>query len=309
MHASTLWRCSLGEKCSGDAHLYSGLMNVELRHLRALLALERELSFTDASISLGISQAAVSRTIAQLEAAVGVTLVERTTRRVALTEAGSKLADAARIAVGAVESGIGAARGPVGHLRLGYSWAALGRHTAAVRRDWSALHPSRPLRIVRVHDADAGLVAGSSDVAVLRSGRALPSVESVAVGTEARVCAVAADDDWVAPVTLAMIAGRSIGVNRRTGSTSEALWDSIAPAPAMLDTHDVDDWLDLIASGTAVGVTTEATAHHYPRPDVRYLSIVDAPPVGVSVAWRAGAKPREADELVELVSSQFARGA
>ena len=62
-----------------------------LDDLRALVAVAREQSFTKAAAKLGVSQPALSQTIRQLEARLGVRLLARTTRRVSLTEAGERL--------------------------------------------------------------------------------------------------------------------------------------------------------------------------------------------------------------------------
>ena len=62
-----------------------------LDDLRALVAVERERSFTKAAAKLGISQSALSQTIRQLEARLGVRLLTRTTRSVSSTEAGERL--------------------------------------------------------------------------------------------------------------------------------------------------------------------------------------------------------------------------
>jgi hypothetical protein len=47
----------------------------------------------------------------------------------------------------------------------------------------------------------------------------------------------------------------------------------------------VDEWLTVIATGEAVGVTTEGTIHHHPHPGVHYLPLTDAAPVTVHLAW------------------------
>jgi DNA-binding transcriptional LysR family regulator len=59
--------------------------------LLAFLAVARERSFTRAAARLGVSQSALSHTIRQLEARLGVRLLARTTRAVSLTEAGERL--------------------------------------------------------------------------------------------------------------------------------------------------------------------------------------------------------------------------
>jgi DNA-binding transcriptional LysR family regulator len=63
-------------------------MNVTLRQLRALLALARSGSFTQAAAALHLTQSALSGQIKELELALGVRLVDRTTRSAELTAVG-----------------------------------------------------------------------------------------------------------------------------------------------------------------------------------------------------------------------------
>src|SRR5215218_980963 len=62
-----------------------------LDDLLAFVAVGRERSFTKAAAKLGVSQSALSQTIRQLEARLGIRLLTRTTRSVSLTEAGERL--------------------------------------------------------------------------------------------------------------------------------------------------------------------------------------------------------------------------
>src|SRR6266545_4719954 len=62
-----------------------------LNDLLAFLAVGRERSFTKAAAKLGVSQSALSHTIKELEARLGVRLLTRTTRSVSPTEAGQRL--------------------------------------------------------------------------------------------------------------------------------------------------------------------------------------------------------------------------
>ena len=62
-----------------------------LNDLLAFLAVGRERSFTKAAAKLGVSQSALSHTIRELEARLGVRLLTRTTRSVSPTEAGERL--------------------------------------------------------------------------------------------------------------------------------------------------------------------------------------------------------------------------
>ena len=66
-------------------------MNPTLRQIRALVALARSGSFTLAAEYLHVTQAALSGLIKELELTLGIRLVDRSTRRVALTEVGREL--------------------------------------------------------------------------------------------------------------------------------------------------------------------------------------------------------------------------
>jgi DNA-binding transcriptional LysR family regulator len=63
----------------------------DVSDLLAFLAVARARSFTKAGKKLGVSQSALSRTIRELEARLGLRLLTRTTRSVAPTEAGERL--------------------------------------------------------------------------------------------------------------------------------------------------------------------------------------------------------------------------
>ncbi len=65
-------------------------------HLHWLVVLGQHGSYTAAATRLGVSKAAMSQRIAELERAAGVPLVQRTTRSVRLTEAGQRLVDETR---------------------------------------------------------------------------------------------------------------------------------------------------------------------------------------------------------------------
>ena len=69
---------------------------MELRQLRYLVALADECHFTRAAAREHVAQPALSQQIRRLEAEVGLALVERTTRKVALTGAGELLVARAR---------------------------------------------------------------------------------------------------------------------------------------------------------------------------------------------------------------------
>ncbi len=67
-------------------------MNVTLRQLRVFQSVARTRNFSRSGEAIGLTQPAVSRAIGELEHAMGLRLLDRTTREVALTEAGRSLA-------------------------------------------------------------------------------------------------------------------------------------------------------------------------------------------------------------------------
>jgi DNA-binding transcriptional LysR family regulator len=77
---------------------------LETRELAYFLAVSDELHFGRAATRLGIAQPALSKTVRQLERRLGVTLFERTSRAVALTEAGQVLSREARVALEAISA-------------------------------------------------------------------------------------------------------------------------------------------------------------------------------------------------------------
>jgi DNA-binding transcriptional LysR family regulator len=77
---------------------------MELRQLRYLVALAEERNFTRAAESEHVAQPALSQQIRRLEAELGLALVERTTRRVSLTDAGELLVVRARRILAELES-------------------------------------------------------------------------------------------------------------------------------------------------------------------------------------------------------------
>ncbi|WNJ96780.1 LysR family transcriptional regulator [Vibrio ruber] len=79
------------------------------QHVRAILSFVEAAdagSFSAAARKLGISAAAVSKNIAGLEQVLGVRLMNRTTRKINLTEEGTLFLSQARIALGALDSAV-----------------------------------------------------------------------------------------------------------------------------------------------------------------------------------------------------------
>ncbi|RFU22016.1 LysR family transcriptional regulator [Geodermatophilus marinus] len=283
-------------------------MDVEIRQLRALLAVLDTGTFTGAATALHTSQASVSRTVAALERALGAPVLHRTTREVAPTPVGRRVAAHARRVLEEVAAVRRAAAEARGDLRIGYAWAALGRHTTTAQRRWAAEHPGSALTLVQSNTPSAGLLEGAADAGVVRRPVDDPRLRTALLGTEGRVAAMPADDPLARrrSVRLADVAGRTVAVDVLTGTTTEGLWPP-PEAPARRPVRGVDEWLTAIAAGQAVGVSAEGTAAQHPRPGVVYRPVRDAPRVRVLLAWWADSPPPALEPFVALVWELYGR--
>ncbi|GGU50638.1 LysR family transcriptional regulator [Lentzea flava] len=260
-------------------------MNVELRHLRALAAIGDHRSITAAAESLHVTQPALSRTLDQFERRLGVRLVERTTRHVALTDTGHRLWEHSHRILAELDTALAEAVRPQ-PLRLTFAWAALGRFTIPFLREWRARHPDVLVRIRRSDDPEASLRRGEADVAVLRTEPARSGVEHVALIEEPRVAAVADDHPLAtrAAISLGDLVGECVAMCETAGTTTADLWPAGA-RPKSVDVPGVVEWLTSISTGATVGVTAAGTSHHNPHPGVTYLPLTDAEPITVHLAW------------------------
>src|SRR5690606_643601 len=100
-------------------------MRYDLKHLATFIAVAEELNFHRAAERLAMAQPAVSRIVLELEDRLGVKLLERTTRKVRLTEAGRYLLEEAQEILGRIEAAENTTRllasGTKAVLRVGYT--------------------------------------------------------------------------------------------------------------------------------------------------------------------------------------------
>jgi DNA-binding transcriptional LysR family regulator len=278
-------------------------MDVQLRQLRMLVTVVDAGTFTDAAAVLGVSQASVSRSVAAMETVLGVRLLHRTTRHVSLTPVGAKVVEQARRILDEVTHLTRLVEQSRTELRFGYAWAALGRHTRRLQKQWAAAYPDVPLVFVQVNEPTAGLSDGTADVAVIRRPLDDARFASVQVGAESRYAAVSTENTLARrrSLKLADLARYTVAIDSRTGTTTPDLWPPDAPPHAIRWTHSVDEWLTSIAANQAVGVTPEATAHQNPRPGVAYRVLRDATPVPVQLIWWKDNPPGHLAALLEMV--------
>lgn len=131
--------------------------------LSVVLAVERHRSFTQAARALGVSAAAVSQSVRALERRLGLPLFQRTSRRVALTEAGRAFCERVRPAAEQVadahEHLNGFRRRPVGHLRLTAPRIAFGPVLQPLLSRFRSEFPDISVE-VSLDDAAVGLERG-----------------------------------------------------------------------------------------------------------------------------------------------------
>ncbi len=147
---------------------------MELRHLRYLIAVAEQGSFTRASHLLNISQSAISEQLADLEDEIGVQLLIRSPRRTILTKPGELfLEEAYRILAAsshAVEVAQRADRGEVGTFRVGFFAGGVGVNFPRLIRDFRKLHRGVQLSLVEMTPTQQwpALIDGRIDIGFTR---------------------------------------------------------------------------------------------------------------------------------------------
>lgn len=143
---------------------------MELRHLRAFVAVAEEQSFTRAAARLHMAQPPLSRQIQQLEAALGVELIERGARPARVTDAGRVLFEQAvqildRVAeLRAIARRMKQAR--LARFRIGFVPSTLYGYLPAILRDFRAARPATEIVVYEMTSIEqiAALKEGRIDV-------------------------------------------------------------------------------------------------------------------------------------------------
>jgi DNA-binding transcriptional LysR family regulator len=148
---------------------------MEVRHMRAFMAVAEERNFTRAASRLSMAQSPLSQQIRTLEREIGVALFTRTTRTVSLTYAGEvlyeRVVEVLALADDAVEATRKAALGQLGRLSIGFTGSATHELLPPLVRAYADRCPdvtldvrsdlTTPVQVER-------LLTGQLDVAVLR---------------------------------------------------------------------------------------------------------------------------------------------
>ncbi|WP_435207665.1 LysR family transcriptional regulator [Micromonospora sp. bgisy143] len=277
---------------------------VESRPLRYFVAVAEELSFTRAAERLGIASPALSRAISGLESDLGVRLLDRTTRSVALTETGAVLLADARAALVALDAATRRARRaagvPGGKLVVAVKADVEGGLLEDVLAAYRAEHAAVPVEVmftgwreqpalVRAGEADVAIVvepfdADGLDVEPLLSERqvlALPAGHPLAGRPRLRMADIESEHQQVVP-------GAHVYV--RHGEQAPPFGDMV-------------QMLRQIELGRMLALLPVSLAERNARPQLSWRSVDDAPEAAFAVAWPQHSRSLAVAAFVRLATA------
>jgi DNA-binding transcriptional LysR family regulator len=240
-------------------------MGPDLNALAVFALVAEERSFRAAADRLGVTRSAVSQTIRRLEEALGIGLVQRTTRSVSLTEAGERLHAAVAPAIADMRAAIestGNLRGrPRGQLRLAVSSIAERFLSGPFLAGFAEANPDVQIDVT-VTDEEFDIVARGYDAGV-RLGEVIEQdMIAVSVAGDERqlaVCAPAYRDRFGIPShPRELAAHRCIGWRSAPG-VAPYRWEfaqrgkefSVAVAPE-ITTNDMALMIKLAVAGAGI---------------------------------------------------------
>jgi DNA-binding transcriptional LysR family regulator len=167
----------------------------ELADLTAFVTIADNLSFRAAAVHLGVTPSALSHAMRQLEERVGVRLLHRTTRSVALTDAGLRLLERLRPAIdqvaGALEDLNQERQRPFGRLRIHANHIAAAAVIAPIWGRFLSSYPEVHLEVC-VDEAAIDIVAKGFDAGIGPRDRAAADMIAVRVVGPMKVAVVGA---------------------------------------------------------------------------------------------------------------------
>ncbi|PTL81584.1 LysR family transcriptional regulator [Vitiosangium sp. GDMCC 1.1324] len=148
---------------------------MEFRQLQLFVAVAEELHFGRAAARVGMAQPPFSQQIRRLEGELGVELLARTSRRVALTPAGARLLEEARELLArradVVSNVQRAAQGMTGTLRVGFAASSAFGVLPDIVLRFRARFPEVKLELDdrEALNVGAALISGELDLAIVRA--------------------------------------------------------------------------------------------------------------------------------------------
>jgi DNA-binding transcriptional LysR family regulator len=287
-------------------------MNIELRHLRYFVAVVEDESFTAAARRVHVAQQVLSSQIRQLEDALGVQLLERTSRGVALTAAGAAFLESAQATLAVLDRGVSAARNAAraidGELSVGLSVAAGGELPTTALAAFGRACPQVEVRLRTFDLAEpaAGLLDRSTDVAFVRPPIQAPGVRLVSLAEEPRVFVLPVGHQLAARdcLNLGDVAGLPwIAAELATDGCDPARWRDdwlVSPRPGGDQpiigavARTIDEWREYVIAGRGISLCPASAETFHARPGLAFVASRDVPHTLLSVAWRS----RDADPAV-----------
>ncbi|WP_394792524.1 LysR substrate-binding domain-containing protein [Rhodoferax sp.] len=236
-------------------------INFGLDDLQAFVAVAEKSSFRAAAETLCLSQPALSRRIDKLETALGARLLERSTRRVSLTNVGRSFLEQARATLDGLENAVLRLADNTS-LRQGLVTVACVPSVAShllphVLKLFAAQYPSVRLKVIdeNANTVLASVLAGDADFGLNFVGAQEPDIRFEALTQEGYVLALRRDHAWAqrASVAWAELADtKMVAVSRHSGN--RLLLDSalahLARRPvAFYEANHVSGALGLVEAG------------------------------------------------------------
>jgi DNA-binding transcriptional LysR family regulator len=173
------------------------MRGTQFAELSAFVAVAEHRNFTKAAAQLGIAPPTLSQTIRSFEERLGVRLLNRTTRSVALTEAGERLLADAQPVLDGIDKAIDAVNAfrdtPSGALRLSMHRAVAEALVGPLLPKFQAKFPRIKLEIA-TDDTQTDIVSGRFDAGIRIGERIAKDMIAVRLLDEFRVMAVASPD-------------------------------------------------------------------------------------------------------------------
>ena len=291
---------------------------MELRHLRYFVAVADTLNFTRAAAALHVAQPSLTRQIQNLEEEIGVRLLDRSKKHVALTDEGRAfLVDAKRLLALATESVQAVQRlnrGETGQLNIGYlsnfNFDLLPGTLARFRQDHPLVSlnlfdmtPAEQYRALEVRKIDLGFVG-------LRFGSASESLQWQRLARQKTVVALPVKHPLAkqSSVALAELKGMFfVGMSEKSyPGFRDWLAQICQPAgftPRILQDAELEPGLmRFVAEGLGVTLAREQIKN-IPHPGVAFRPI--APPVKVDywIAWNRDNASKALRDYVQIVKT------
>ncbi len=301
-------------------------MNIELRHLRYFTAVAEESSFTGAARRMHVAQQVLSAQVRQLEETLGVQLLERTSKGVALTPAGAAFLETARDTLASLDRAVAAAhnaaRAVSGELAVGLSVAAGGALPTALLAAFQQAEPGVEVRL-RTFELDqpaAGLLDHSADAAFVRPPVAAPGIRIRQLAEEPRVFVLPSGHPLAGRPSLKMadVAGLPwIVAAAATDGSHPSRWRDewlVQPRPGGDEpivgavARTIDEWRELVVAGRGISLCPASAEIYYARPGLAFVRAEGVPPTALCLAWRSGDTDPVVHRFVHVVTAQARAG-